>query len=115
MCYGSETGAADRIDEHTFLFQGCNKRGGREARIADIENHDVGINMLRVDLDPRNLLELSGQTFGVVVVLLQSPDIVLEGIDSCSSQNPGLSHRSPVHPAEAFGFVDQFKVVAQEQ
>ena len=73
VCDGPEAGDADRIDQHAFLLQ-CADDGRCGEPVADhIEDHNVRVDVLGVDRDRRNLLQLAGETLGILVVVFRRP------------------------------------------
>ena len=48
--------------------------GGCAARLVEVEEHDVGLHLGRVDADPRHLSRGAGQAAGVGVVVSQAVD-----------------------------------------
>ena len=57
MSDGTKTGAADRIDQDPLLLQRGDDRRRSQTVADDVEDDDVRVDILRVDLDCRNLLE----------------------------------------------------------
>src|SRR6185503_5624175 len=76
---GSETGAANGVDQDPFLFQRSDDRGRRKPTADHVEHHNVAVDVLRVDRDSWKLLQLSGEPLGIVVVILETADMVLQG------------------------------------
>src|SRR5262245_55797034 len=71
--------------------------------------------MLRIDGHGGNLLQPSGQPLCVLMVFLQSTDVMFQRIEPCCSENAGLAHRATVHPAEAPGPFHETEIVTEQQ
>ena len=81
----------------------------------NIEDDDVALDMLWIDRDCWNLLKFSGQALRIIVVVLQSSDMVIERIDAGRGEDAGLPHGAAVHAAKPSGFIDQCGIVREEQ
>ena len=111
MCHSTKAVAADGIDQDPLLLQRGNDCRGGKAVTDHIENHDIRIDIVRVDSDRRNLVQPSCQLLSVVVVHFQSSDMVFEGIDAGSGEDAGLPHRATIHSAQPFGFIEECQVI----
>lgn len=81
----------------------------------NIEDDDVALDMLWIDRDCWNLLKFSGQALRIIVVVLQSSDMVIERIDAGRGEDAGLPHGAAVHAAKPSRFVDQRGIIRKEQ
>src|SRR3546814_1438406 len=68
------------------FLQGVAERVGGHAGAGDVEEHDVGLDLLRVDLDARQVAQRLREQAGVGVILGEALDIVLERIDAGRSE-----------------------------
>ena len=107
---GSITQAADRVDQDAFLFQRGDDFGRRAAIADDVEDHDIGFDVLRSDADGRNVLEKAGQLFGVRMIFRQTRDVVLQRVDAGGGQHAGLAHGAAVHAAKAPRTLDELLI-----
>jgi hypothetical protein len=71
--------------------------------------------MLRRDLYRRNLLEQPRQFLGMVVIVLQARDMVLQRVDAGGSEDTRLAHGSSVHATKAPCAVDDLLIARDQQ
>ena len=65
---GAKTVPADGIDQEPFLLQGRDDRRWSQTVTDHLEDDDVRIDVLGAELDRLNLLQLSRQPLGMVMV-----------------------------------------------
>ena len=106
MSDGAIALSTNRIDEHALFFQGGDEFGGGSPVVHHVKDDDVRLDVLWRNLDRRNLLEQSRQLLGMVVIVFQSCDMMLEGVDAGGGEDAGLAHGASVHPAESARAVD---------
>src|SRR5688500_855777 len=80
---------------------------GRETRSRDVEKHDVGFDLSRIEVDARDLGEATREELGVLVVLRQALDVMLQRVNAACSNNAGLPHRATKHLLVAAGTFDR--------
>lgn len=112
---GSKAGAADSIDQDPRLLQGGDDRRGTEVVADHIENNDVRVDILRTDPDRRDLLQLSRQALGVVMVHFQSSNMVFERIDAGGGEDAGLPHRTAIHTAQPLSLIEEDQIIHHEE
>ena len=81
--------------------------------VGDAEDHDVGGNLRRVDLDPRHARETVREGAGVLVVDREPLDVVVERPQCAGGHDPRLAQRAPEHLLVAPRLLDQ-RVRARE-
>src|SRR5207249_5798230 len=84
-----------------FFLETCHNLLDGSTGIDKVEHDDVRFHTIRVKRNSRDLLEQSGETPGMFVILFETRDIVLKRVDACGSQNPGLPHPATIHSPEA--------------
>src|SRR5215510_5700567 len=102
---GTKTVAADGIDQNPLLLQGGDDRRWSHAVADDLEDDNIRVDILSVNLDRRNLLELSSQSFRVVMVYFQSTEMVFQCVDACGGEDAGLPHGTAIHPPQPFSLI----------
>ena len=112
---GSKAGAADGIDQDSRLLQGGDDRRWTQAVADHIEDDNVRIDILRIDPDRRDLLQLSRQALGVVMVHFQSSDMVFERIDAGCGEDAGLPHRTAIHTAQPLSLIEEGQIIHHEE
>ena len=112
---GAEAAASDPVDEHAVVLELGHEIRGGQAMVGDIEDHNVGLDMLRRDAYGRNLLQCSREFFGMVMIVLESGDMMLERIDAGGREDAGLAHSPAVHAAEAPRTFNQLGVAGGQQ
>jgi len=76
-----------------------------------IEDDDICVDVLRIDRNRRNQLQLSGEPFGIGVILFEPIDMVFESINAGGCQDAGLPHRATVHAAKASRLFDPSQII----
>jgi len=112
---GTKTIAADDIDQHPLLFQRGDDRRGTQAVADHLEDDDICIDILRANFDCRNVLQLSRQPLGMVVVHSQSLDMVLKRIDTGGGEDAGLPHCAAIHAPQPLGLLEQGEIIHQQE
>jgi len=112
---GSIAASSDRINEHALFFQGSDDLGWG-ALLADyVKYHNVGFDVMRCDLNRRNLLKQPGEFFGMPVIVRQACDMVFQCVDAGGGKDARLAHGSSVHAAKAAGSVDNLPITRYQQ
>ena len=70
-------------------------------------------DVLGVDRDRRNLLQLTGKTLGVLVVVFQASHMMLQRIDAGGGEDTRLPHGTAIHSPEPSGPVHHRGIVGQ--
>jgi len=81
----------------------------------DIEDHNVGLDMLWRDPHGRDLLKRPRQFLGMVMIMLEAGDMVLERMNAGGREDAGLPHSPAVHAAEAARTFNQLCVAGDQQ
>jgi hypothetical protein len=75
---GAEAAASDRVDEHAVVLELGHEISRGQAMVGDIEDHNVGLDMLRRDAHGRDLLKRPRQFLGMVMIMPEAGDMVFE-------------------------------------
>lgn len=115
VCDSAIALSADRVDEHTLLFECGDQVTRRASLVEDVKDHDIRFHMLRSDLDGWNLLKQPGQFLRMFVVGLETGYMSFQRIDAGGGQHAGLTHGASVHATKATRSLDELGIVGQEQ
>ena len=63
----------------------------------DLEHDDIRFDVVGVHVHRWNLLQLQGETFGILMVLLKPDHVVLQSIEARSRENACLPHATAEH------------------
>jgi len=82
------------VDEHPLLGEFCRQLPRGSTGGIHLEKDEVGFDFSGVDVDSRNLLNPRSEQLGVVVVLPQAVDVVIERVQGGRRDNTGLPQGS---------------------
>src|SRR5437867_6837590 len=115
MGHGPERRPSDSVQEHPLFLETCHDLLGWPTGTDNVEYDDVRFHAIRVKRDGWDLLEQSGETPGMFMILFEARDIVLKRVDAGGSQNPGLPHPATIHSPEAAKLVHHRPVTRDNQ
>src|SRR3954468_2459527 len=72
-----------------------------EAGLAHVEDDDIGFHRARIQLNAGDGRQLASQASGALMIHSQTLHVVLQGVDPCRGDNPGLAHSAAKSLLEA--------------
>ena len=97
---GATAAGTDGVEQQAVRFECRNEFLCRPLRIDHVEEQNVGIDGVRIDRNPGNLLQPRCELSRMGMIVREPLNIVLQCIKSCCRQDSGLAHRPSIHSAE---------------
>src|SRR5690349_22138287 len=96
MSHGSDGGWTQNAEPHTISGEGAvGEAVSAQAGSGHIEDHDVGLDLLWIEGNARQLGESLCQEAGSLVIFGQSVDMMAKGVDSGSGDDPACRMAPP--------------------
>ncbi len=113
MRYQANSLGAKRSRFYASGGEFCQYRGGSMGRF-DVKNHNIGLDGAH-GRHIWHLLQVLPQHFGVVIIDFEALYVVIEGINTCRSQDTGLPHAAAHHLSIAPRLPDEIGIAAKHR
>src|SRR5260370_38508532 len=104
-----------RQGQHLTLAHGPLQTRGVETRLSRVElqEENIGFHLLRIEAQTACTADAFGEQLGMLVVLSQALDVVLQGVETTHCDDPSLAHAATEHFAVAVRPADEVSTTRQ--